>query len=76
MVNSKPVEKLKYEEAFSELETIVASLEAGDQTVDEATTVFARGQALVKHCAWLLERAELKVQQLSAEEIKDPEDAE
>lgn len=71
MAEPKPVEKLKYEEAFAELEAIVAALETGDQPLDESTTVFARGQALVKRCADLLEKAELKVRQLTGEGLKD-----
>ncbi len=71
MADRKPVDKLNYEEAFSELEAIVASLESGDQPLEEATAVFARGQALVKRCAELLEKAELKVRQLTGEEVKD-----
>jgi exodeoxyribonuclease VII small subunit len=71
MADPKPVDELTYEEAFAELETIVAALEAGDQPLDEATAVFSRGQALVKRCAELLEKAELKVRQLTGEEIED-----
>lgn len=74
MVDQKPVDELKYEEAFAELEAIVASLEAGDQPLDEATAVFARGQALVKRCAELLEKAELKVRQLTGDAFKDLEE--
>ncbi len=75
MKDLKPVEKLNYEEAFSELEAIVASLEAGDQPRDEATAVFARGQALVKRCAELLEKAELKIRQLAVEGLQDFDEA-
>jgi exodeoxyribonuclease VII small subunit len=71
MAEPEPVDKLNYEEAFSELEAIVASLESGDQPLEKATAIFARGQALVKRCAELLEKAELKVRQLTGEEIKD-----
>ncbi|MEW6094718.1 MAG: exodeoxyribonuclease VII small subunit [Chloroflexota bacterium] len=71
MAEPKPVDKLNYEEAFSELEAIVASLESGDQPLEKATAVFTRGQALVKRCAELLEKAELKVRQLTGEEVKD-----
>lgn len=71
MAEQKPVEQLTYEEAFSELEAIVAALEAGDQPLDEATAIFARGQALVKHCAGLLAKAELKVRQLTGEGSED-----
>ena len=71
MADQKPVEQLSYEEAFAELETIVAALETGDQPLDEATTVFGRGQALVKRCAELLEKAELKIRQLTGESVAD-----
>ena len=65
----KPVESLSYEEAMAELETIVASLEEGNQKLEESMALFERGQALMKRCAELLEAAELKVRQLSGEEL-------
>lgn len=67
MADPKPVEDLTYEEAFAELEIIVAALETGDQPLDVSTASFSRGQALVKRCAELLEKAELKVRQLTGE---------
>jgi exodeoxyribonuclease VII small subunit len=63
-----PVEKLSFEQAYQELERIVARLEE-DNTLDQALALFERGQALVQHCASLLDRAELKVQQLSAGDL-------
>ena len=71
MAKDKPVEALNYEEAFAELEAIVASLEAGDQSLDESTSVYARGQALVKRCAELLEKAELKVRSLTEDGVEE-----
>jgi exodeoxyribonuclease VII small subunit len=71
MAKDKPIETLTYEEAFAELEAIVASLEAGDQSLDESTSVYARGQALVKRCAELLEKAELKVRSLTDDGVED-----
>jgi len=65
----KPVESLSYEEAMAELETIVAALEEGNQKLDEAMTLFERGQSLMKRCAELLEAAELKVQKISGDEL-------
>ena len=65
----KPVEALSYEEAMAELETIVNSLEEGNQKLEEAMVLFERGQALMKRCAELLQAAELKVQQLSGDEL-------
>lgn len=67
----KPIKALTYEEAFSELEAIVAALEAGERPLEELMTFFERGQALTKHCAELLDKAELKVQTLAGELLID-----
>jgi exodeoxyribonuclease VII small subunit len=58
------VASLTYEQGFQELEDTVKQLEAEIQNLDQALLLFERGQALAKHCADLLEKAELKVQQL------------
>ena len=71
--SAKPVEELTYEEAFAELERIVEVLE-GDATqnpLEDAMLLFERGQALVKHCSELLDGAELKVRQLSGDELTE-----
>jgi exodeoxyribonuclease VII small subunit len=67
---TKPIEKLTYEEAYSELEGIVSALESGEQPLDEALSLFERGQMLTKHCAELLAKAELRVQELSGETLE------
>jgi exodeoxyribonuclease VII small subunit len=67
---TKPIEKLTYEEAYAELEGIVSALESGEQPLEEALSLFERGQMLTKHCAELLDKAELKVQELSGETLK------
>jgi exodeoxyribonuclease VII small subunit len=61
----KKIDDLKYEEAFAELEKIVGELEGDIANLDKALQLFERGQALAKHCAALLEKAELKVQELT-----------
>lgn len=66
-----PIEELTYEQAFAELETIVAALESEERTLDESLAQFERGQALSKHCATLLDKAELKITQLTGNEITD-----
>ena len=58
-------EELSYEEAFAALEAVVEALEGEQRPLDEAIALYERGQALTKHCADLLEKAELKVRQLS-----------
>lgn len=64
-------EDLTYEQAYAELESIVSALETGEHTLDEAIAQYERGQALAKYCANILDKAELKVQQLSGDEIFD-----
>lgn len=66
-----PVEELSYEQAFSELEAIVAALEVDEHALEQALSLFERGQALARRCAALLDQADLKVQQLSGEELID-----
>jgi len=67
----KAVDEMTYEEAFSELEKIVATLELGERPLEESMTLFERGQALTKRCAELLDKAELKVQTLVGESLAD-----
>ena len=67
----KPVEDLTYEEAFAELEAIVDALDGEQNPLEEAMSLFERGQALVKRCSELLEGAELKVRELSGDQLSD-----
>jgi exodeoxyribonuclease VII small subunit len=64
--NLSPIDSLTYEQALAELEALVATLEAEQQTLSEALALYERGQSLAKHCAALLDQAELKIQQLTA----------
>ncbi len=59
------IQSFSYEKAFAELEDIVYGLETNQKTLEEAIALFERGQALAKHCADLLDHAELRVRQLS-----------
>ena len=65
--SSKKVEELSFEEAFAELNGLVAALEEEGRALDQAIGLYERGQALARHCAAMLEQAELKVRQLNGE---------
>jgi len=65
------VEELSYEQALAELEAIVTSLEANKQPLEESLVMFERGQALSRHCVELLDKAELRIKQLSGDELID-----
>jgi exodeoxyribonuclease VII small subunit len=61
----KPVDQLTYEAAFAELQTIIEALEGEQSSLNEATSLYERGQSLVKRCSDLLDKAELKIRTLS-----------
>lgn len=65
----------RFEDALGELETIVKTLEAGDQPLDASLTQFERGVALARFCQESLASAEQKVKILSnkdgSEELDD-----
>jgi exodeoxyribonuclease VII small subunit len=56
---------MDFETAFSALQENVAQLETEDLPLEKALALFERGQILAKHCAVLLEQAELKVRTLT-----------
>jgi exodeoxyribonuclease VII small subunit len=74
MAKQKSVTDLSFEEASSELEALVASLESEQKSLEDSMSLFERGQALIKHCSDLLEKAELKVKQLTGDGLSDFKD--
>jgi exodeoxyribonuclease VII small subunit len=61
-------DEFTYEQAFKALEEVVATLENGEHSLEEALKLFERGQTLARRCSELLDNAELKVQQLTEED--------
>jgi exodeoxyribonuclease VII small subunit len=68
---STPIEDLTYEQALLELEEIIQNLETDEHTLEETLAMFERGQSLAQYCTKLLEDAELKVQELSGDNLVD-----
>lgn len=68
MAKKKAVSQFSFEEAFKELDTIVMQLEGGELPLQDALTLFERGQQLASHCNELLEKAELKLRKLMPDE--------
>ena len=50
---------------------IVAALDSEEQALEDALALFERGQALAHHCTQMLDDAELKVQQLSGDNLEE-----
>jgi len=63
--NSEP----SFEQALSELESLVETLEQGDLSLEESLKSFERGVALTRTCQMALKEAEQKVQILSDQRI-------
>ena len=67
-----PADELTYEQAMQELDDLIGSLEEGQSSLEDSLALYERGQALAKRCAELLDKAELRVQQLSADKLDLP----
>jgi exodeoxyribonuclease VII small subunit len=59
------IDALSFEAAYAELEQIITRLESGELPLDESVTLFERGRLLAEHCQALLDKAELRVSQLT-----------
>jgi exodeoxyribonuclease VII small subunit len=73
MAKTIAVEKLSFEEAFIELETLVSKLENENLSLEESLAFYERGQALAQYCADLLEKAELRLQEVRPSNPKTEE---
>ncbi len=68
------LENLSYEQAFKELEAILTQMEQETLDLEKSIALFERGQALTKYCADLLEKAQLRMQQVQINENLIEED--
>ena len=60
-----PVEKMTFEEAIRELETVVGKLERGDVALEDSIALYERGAALKARCEAKLTEAEEKVAKIT-----------
>jgi len=65
--SNKIPKSLGFEDALAELETLVTTLESGDQSLEESLQQFERGISLARHCQTSLKAAEQKVQVLMSQ---------
>ncbi|HAF47809.1 MAG TPA: exodeoxyribonuclease VII small subunit [Anaerolineaceae bacterium] len=59
------IQEMDFETAFEALQENVKELEGEGLSLEESLKRYQRGQALARHCAELLERAELQVRTLA-----------
>ena len=58
----RDIETLSFEDALSELETLVRQLEEGKITLDQSIRGYERGTALKQRCEKLLQEAQSRVE--------------
>lgn len=56
-----------FEDAFTQLESLVAALQEGKMPLDRMLQCYQEGMKLAQYCHELLQKAELTVQQLSSD---------
>jgi exodeoxyribonuclease VII small subunit len=66
------IKDLAFEAAYAELATIIEQLESGSLPLDESVRLFERGRTLSEHCQALLDKAELRVLQLTGSGDVEP----
>jgi exodeoxyribonuclease VII small subunit len=59
-----------FEAALTELETLVATMESGDLSLEQSLTSYQRGAELLKYCQAQLADAQERVRILEAGELK------
>lgn len=65
-------EKMTFEQAMDRLNEIVSALENGQAPLDEMMKLYEEGAKLTSMCSSKLEKAKLKVRQLSGEDSQAP----
>jgi exodeoxyribonuclease VII small subunit len=61
------MESLTFEEAYAQLEAAVTALQDGQMPLERALQYYEEGMKLAQYCNELLQKAELRVQQLSVD---------
>lgn len=66
------VQKLSFEQAIEELESIVKRLEDGKVPLEESIAIYERGEALKRRCDELLRKAEARVDRITTDAAGQP----
>jgi exodeoxyribonuclease VII small subunit len=63
--NNTEIQKMSFERAIDELESIVKRLEEGKVPLEESVAIYERGEALKRRCEELLRQAEARVERIT-----------
>jgi exodeoxyribonuclease VII small subunit len=63
--NNIEIQKMSFERAIDELESIVKRLVEGKVPLEESVAIYERGEALKRRCEELLRQAEARVERIT-----------
>jgi len=63
-MSDRKITEMSFEDALTELESIVGRLERGDAPLEESITIYQRGAELKAHCEGKLKDAQMKVEKI------------
>jgi exodeoxyribonuclease VII small subunit len=64
-------ETLSFEEAYAKLDATIVALRDGQMSLEQALRYYEEGMKLAQYCNNLLQKAELRIQQLGMDEHGD-----
>ena len=67
----EPVDKMSFEQALAELESVIQRIEQGEVGLEKSLTEYGRGAELLKRCRAILDSAEKQIEELTTTEGDD-----
>ena len=62
---SRPVDKMNFEQALTEIESVIQRIEQGEVGLDKSLAEYGRGTELLKRCRAILDAAEKQIEELT-----------
>jgi exodeoxyribonuclease VII small subunit len=62
------ISTLNFEESIKQLQDIVSKIEQGEIPLQDSLDQYERGMALINHCRGILQKAEKRIEKITAED--------
>ncbi|MEM6505790.1 MAG: exodeoxyribonuclease VII small subunit [Planctomycetota bacterium] len=72
MPKPTPDRDISFEQAIDKLEDLIEQIESGEVGLEEAIAQYEQGQALIKRCRGILDKAERRIVELTQDEDGEP----
>ena len=76
MPKPSPDKEPSFEQAIDTLEDLIEQIESGEVGLEKAIAQYEQGQALIKRCRGILDKAERRIAELTQDEDGEPKIAE